>query len=131
MSKNGGTGIELEAAITKHEQILSAIEKLDVGSKISVRALAKSLGVSEGTAYKAIKEAEAAGIVSTRERIGTIRIEKRSRGTAIQLTFQEVAEMVEGQVHGGESGLDKTLHKFVIGAMELEAMIRYIDEGSL
>ncbi|MWC26977.1 DRTGG domain-containing protein [Paenibacillus sp. MMS18-CY102] len=124
-----GTGVD--ASLTKHEQILAAIEKLDVGSKISVRALAKSLGVSEGTAYKAIKDAETAGIVSTRERIGTVRIEKRSRGTAIQLTFREVAEMVEGQVHGGEMGLDKPLHKFVIGAMELEAMIRYIDEGSL
>ncbi|GFN30887.1 DRTGG domain-containing protein [Paenibacillus xylaniclasticus] len=131
MTNNGGTGIESGAATTKHEQLLTAIEKLDVGSKISVRALARSLGVSEGTAYKAIKEAEAAGIVSTRERIGTVRIEKRSRGTAVALTFREVAEMVEGQVHGGESGLDKTLHKFVIGAMELEAMIRYIDEGSL
>ncbi|PWV90561.1 putative transcriptional regulator [Paenibacillus cellulosilyticus] len=131
MTKNGGTGIDSDAALTKHEQILAAIEQLEVGSKISVRAIAKSLGVSEGTAYKAIKEAEASGIVSTRERIGTVRIEKRSRGNSIQLTFREVAEMVEGRVHGGENGLDKTLNKFAIGAMELDAMLRYIDEGSL
>ncbi|GMK38473.1 thioesterase [Paenibacillus sp. CCS19] len=131
MTKNGGTGIDGDAALTKHEQILAAIEQLEIGSKISVRAIAKSLGVSEGTAYKAIKEAEASGIVSTRERIGTVRIEKRSRGNSIQLTFREVAEMVEGRVHGGENGLDKTLNKFAIGAMELEAMLRYIDEGSL
>lgn len=131
MTKNGGTGIDSDAALTKHEQILAAIEQLEIGSKISVRAIAKSLGVSEGTAYKAIKEAEASGIVSTRERIGTVRIEKRSRGHSIQLTFREVAEMVEGRVHGGENGLDKALNKFAIGAMELEAMLRYIDEGSL
>src|SRR5690606_29038118 len=38
---------------------------------------------------------------------------------------------VDGSVLGGASGLGKTLNKFVIGAMELDAMIKYIDAGSL
>jgi len=46
---------------TKHEQIVKYIESLPVGSKISVRQVAKVLHVSEGTAYRAIKEAEAQG----------------------------------------------------------------------
>ncbi|GGG74817.1 DRTGG domain-containing protein [Paenibacillus radicis (ex Gao et al. 2016)] len=116
---------------TKREQILQHIQELKIGTRISVRAIAKELSVSEGTAYKAIKEAENAGLVSTKERIGTVRIDRKRREALDQLTFGEVAEIVEGHLFGGASGLEKTLHKFVIGAMELDDMLRYIDEGSL
>ncbi|CAM4116028.1 CBS domain-containing protein [Paenibacillus alkaliterrae] len=116
---------------TKHEQILHYIQGLKIGTKISVRAIAKALSVSEGTAYKAFKEAENIGLVSTKERIGTVRIDRKRREALDQLTFGEVADIVEGKLFGGASGLDKTLHKFVIGAMELDAMLRYIDESSL
>lgn len=116
---------------TKHEQILNYIQSLKIGTKISVRAIAKVLSVSEGTAYKAFKEAERSGLVSTKERIGTVRIDRKRREALDQLTFGEVADIVEGKLFGGASGLDKTLHKFVIGAMELDAMLRYIDESSL
>ncbi|WP_259391320.1 DRTGG domain-containing protein [Paenibacillus sp. 1011MAR3C5] len=116
---------------TKHEQILQHIQGLKIGTKISVRAIAKALSVSEGTVYKAFKEAEASGLVSTKERIGTVRIDRKRRDALDQLTFGEVAQIVEGRLFGGGEGLDKTLHKFVIGAMELEAMLRYIDRGSL
>ncbi|MUT64459.1 DRTGG domain-containing protein [Paenibacillus sp. NEAU-GSW1] len=116
---------------TKREQILHHIQELKIGTRISVRAIAKELGVSEGTAYKAIKEAENSGLVSTKERIGTVRIDRKRREALDQLTFGEVADIVEGRLFGGAGGLDKTLHKFVIGAMELDAMLRYIDEGSL
>ncbi len=44
--------------MTKHEQILDYIESLSIGSKISVRKIAKFLNVSEGTAYRAIKDAD-------------------------------------------------------------------------
>ncbi len=62
---------------TKHNQILEHINNLPVGHKISVRQIAKDLGVSEGTAYRAIKDAENKGYVSTIERVGTIRIEQK------------------------------------------------------
>lgn len=55
---------------TKHEQILKYIENLAVGEKISVRKIAKNLSVSEGTAYRAIKDAEIIGFVSTIKRVG-------------------------------------------------------------
>lgn len=116
---------------TKHEQILEHIEGLDVGSKISVRQIAKELEVSEGTAYRAIKEAEALGLVSTIERVGTVRIEKKKKQNIEKLTFAEVVNIVDGHVLGGREGLHKTLNKFVIGAMKLEAMMRYVDAGSL
>jgi predicted transcriptional regulator len=116
---------------TKHEQLMQYIQQVKIGTKLSVRTMAEELGVSEGTAYKAIKEAEMQGLVSTKERIGTVRIDRKKRGSVDRLTFGEVADIVEGEVIGGAAGLDKTLHKFVIGAMELEAMVRYIDAGSL
>lgn len=116
---------------TKHEQILSHIENLSVGSKISVRKIAKDLDMSEGTAYRAIKEAENQGFVSTIERVGTIRIEKKQKDNFEKLTFAEVVNIVDGLVLGGRQGLHKSLNKFVIGAMKLGAMKRYIDAGNL
>ncbi|MBO8156472.1 MAG: CBS domain-containing protein [Bacillaceae bacterium] len=116
---------------TKHEQILQHIESLDIGSKISVRQIAKELNVSEGTAYRAIKEAENIGLVSTIERVGTIRIEKKKKENIEKLTFAEIVNIVDGQVLGGREGLYKTLSKFVIGAMQVDDMMRYTEAGSL
>nr|WP_319003475.1 CBS domain-containing protein [Bacillus shivajii] len=117
--------------MTKHEQILQHIRSLDVGSKISVRQIAKALNVSEGTAYRAIKDAENQGLVSTIERVGTIRIEKKQKDNIERLTYAEVINIVDGQVLGGRDGLYKTLNKFVIGAMKAEAMMRYVEAGNL
>lgn len=116
---------------TKHEQILQYIDRLPVGEKISVRQIAKAMSVSEGTAYRAIKEAENKGYVSTIERVGTIRIERKKKENIEKLTFAEVVNIVDGQVLGGKAGLHKTLNKFVIGAMKLEAMMRYTGPNNL
>jgi predicted transcriptional regulator len=116
---------------TKHEQILQYINSLPVGEKISVRQIAKEMGVSEGTAYRAIKDAENKGYVSTIERVGTIRIEKKRKENIEKLTYAEVVNIVDGQVLGGREGLHKTLNRFVIGAMQLEAMMRYTGAGDL
>lgn len=116
---------------TKHELILRYIKDLSVGEKISVRQVAKELSVSDGTAYRAIKEAENRKLVNTIERVGTIRIEKKKRESIERLTYAEVLNIVDGQVLGGRAGLHKTLTKFVIGAMQLSDMMRYIEAGSL
>ena len=117
--------------LTKHEQIINHITSLDVGEKISVRQIAKQLEVSDGTAYRAIKEAENRGLVSTIERVGTVRIESKEKENFKKLTFAEVINVVDGQVLGGRGGLHKTLNKLVIGAMQLDAMMRYTEVDSL
>ena len=61
---------------TKHEQIIQYIETMPVGEKLSVRTIAKNLNMSEGTAYRAIQDAENIGLVSTIVRVGTIRLER-------------------------------------------------------
>ncbi|BBN99429.1 DRTGG domain-containing protein [Sporolactobacillus terrae] len=116
---------------TKHEQIIKYIENLEIGSKISVRQTAKALQVSEGTAYRAIKDAETQGLVSTAERVGTIRIEQKVQESIEKLTFDSVVNIVDGQVLGGKAGLSHTLNHFVIGAMEMDAMKRYIGANDL
>ncbi|ULG71313.1 DRTGG domain-containing protein [Macrococcus brunensis] len=117
--------------MTKHEQIIKHIEALKVGSKISVRQIAKDLSVSEGTAYRAIKDAENRGIVSTMERIGTIRIEKKTREAIENLTFAEIVKIIDGQLIGGRTGLHKSLSRFAIGAMEQEDVTKYLGENTL
>lgn len=121
----------MKVLATKHEQILQYIDELPIGEKISVRQIAKAMKVSEGTAYRAIKDAENKGFVSTIERVGTIRIERKKKENIEKLTFAEVVNIVDGQVLGGKAGLHKTLNKFVIGAMKLEAMMRYTSAGNL
>lgn len=117
--------------MTKHDQIIRQIEDLPVGRRISVRQIARQMAVSEGTAYRAIKEAEGQGLVTTIERVGTVRVERKQRRDIDRLTFAEVLNIVDGTLLGGRAGLYKTLHKFVIGAMEIEAMVKYVDPGSL
>lgn len=78
-NKSRRLSLEVKRLATKHEQILSYIDSLPVGEKISVRRIAKEMKVSEGTAYRAIKEAENKGFVSTIERVGTIRIEQKKK----------------------------------------------------
>ena len=116
---------------SKHQQIIRYIESLPVGEKISVRSIAKNMEMSEGTAYRAIKEAENIGIVSTIERVGTIRIERKTKDNLEKLSFGEIIKIIEGEVFGGHDGLDKILNRFVIGAMTLNAMTRYIQPESL
>lgn len=112
-------------------KLLQYIERLEIGHRVSVRQVAKELNVSDGTAYRAIKEAEGQGLVKTIERVGTVRIEKKQRSRIERLTYAEVIKMVDGVLLGGKKGLHKTLNRFVIGAMKLEAMMRYVEPGNL
>ncbi|MCF0137771.1 MAG: GntR family transcriptional regulator, partial [Oscillospiraceae bacterium] len=57
----------------KNDYVLSHIEGLKAGTKVSVRGLSAELNVSEGTAYKAIKEAELRRLVVTKPKAGTFR----------------------------------------------------------
>lgn len=116
---------------TKHDQIMQYIKSLPIGNKISVRGIAKKLNMSEGTAYRAIKEAESSGLVSTIERVGTIRIEQKVKYLTDMLTFKEIVTIIDGEVLGGKAGLSRHLNKFIIGAMKEEAMMRYFSEQSL
>jgi len=115
----------------KYLDLLRHIENLSEGEKISVRRLARDKGVSQGTAYRAIKMAEEQGLVSTIARVGTIRIRGEARRKNQELTYKDVARIVEGELLAGNEGSGKTLKKFLIAAMELSAAANYIKPGNL
>ena len=117
--------------MSKHEDIIKHILSLTVGAKISVRGIASELNVSEGTAYRAIKDCDSLGIVTTMPRVGTVRIEKVKKKSIEALTYAEVVNIVDGTILGGKGGIHRTLNKFVIGAMTIDAMGRYISPGNL
>lgn len=117
--------------MSKHEDIIKYILSLQVGTKISVRSIASDLGVSDGTAYRAIKDCDALGVVTTIPRVGTVRIEKVETKSIEALTFAEVVNIIDGTILGGKDGIHKTLNKFVIGAMTVDAVEKYITPGCL
>ncbi|MCJ1656147.1 DRTGG domain-containing protein [Staphylococcus sp. NRL 16/872] len=117
--------------MTKHEQIIAYIESLKIGQKISVRKIAKVMNVSEGTAYRAIKDAGQLGLVTTIDRVGTVRIDKKNREEIENLTFNEILKIIDGEVIGGKNGLSKSVSKFAIGAMELKDVVKYISHQTL
>lgn len=116
---------------TKHERVIQYIQSLPIGSKVSVRGIAKELKVSEGTAYRAIKDAENSGLVSTIERVGTLRIEQKHNLNSSHLVLDDILPLIDGEVLGGQAGLSKPLSKYIIGAMTLNAMERYFDVETL
>jgi GntR family transcriptional regulator len=76
---SAGIIIDLRSATPPYEQIRSqisslvAIGDLPPGSRLpTVRSLAADLGVAVGTVARAYKELEAAGVVESRRRGGTI-----------------------------------------------------------
>ncbi len=117
--------------MSKHNKIVKYILSLEVGSKISVRGIAAELGVSQGTAYRAIKDCEDSGVVSTIPRVGTIRVDKMEKKSIEKLTYADVVNIVNGTIIGGRNGIHKTLKKFVIGAMTIDAMSSYITPDCL
>lgn len=117
--------------MSKHEDIIKYILSLEVGTKISVRSIANDLGVSDGTAYRAIKDSDSMGIVTTIPRVGTVRIEKVEKKSIEALTYGEVVNIIDGTLVGGKDGVHKTLNKFVIGAMTIDVIPKYLTPNCL
>ena len=116
---------------SKHQKILEYIKNLPIGSKISVRQIAKELKVSEGTAYRAIKESENKGFVSSIERVGTVRIQKKERDNVEKLSYSEIVNIVSGQLISGRGGIHEIVQDFAIGAMDSEQVSQHIRKGTL
>lgn len=117
--------------MSKHEEIVNHILSLQIGTKISVRGISSELAISDGTSYRAIKEAENMGIVNTVPRVGTIRVEKVYKKNIEALTYAEVISILDATVLGGKEGINRSLNKFIIGAMDVESISKYISPGYL
>ena len=117
--------------MSKHEEILKYIEGLDVGKKVSVRSIANRMSVADGTAYRAIKEAENRGLVAVTERSGTVRVPSKDNKVKGNLTFGKLAEIAHAEVLGGRAGLEVEFNQFVISAMTMESFKRYLSPYGL
>jgi GntR family transcriptional regulator len=76
---SAGITVDLRSAIPPYEQIRSQISSLIAlgalapGTRLpTVRSLAADLGIAAGTVARAYKELEAAGLVDSRRRVGTV-----------------------------------------------------------
>lgn len=106
---------------SKIESVIDYIAKLGQGEKVSVRGLAQELGVSEGTAYKSIKAAEAQGLVITRPKAGTVRINITGVMENGETTLAEAARSVGAVcLCGSEAAMKKPLPTLVVCDGSLE-----------
>ncbi len=124
-------GEVIESSVTKHEQIIRYIKSLEINTKVSVRQIAKILEVSEGTAYRAIKEAEVRGLVSSIPKVGTIRIEKKEEKQIERLTLQEIARITEGEFLTGQEVAGIAPLNFVLGSYNPVTLKRFLGRDSL
>jgi GntR family transcriptional regulator len=101
---NAGISVDLRSATPPYEQIRSQISSLiatgalPVGSRLpTVRSLAADLGIAAGTVARAYKELEAAGLLESRRRNGTI-VAHAAHGSAAGLPGGTVPEAVTAAV---------------------------------
>lgn len=117
--------------MSKHQEILDYLLQLEIGKRVSVRSISNYLNVSEGTAYRAIKEAEAKGIVETRPRSGTVRVKEKTNVQISKITYAEIARISDSRVIAGHEGLNHGFSKFAIGAMTEQNIGSYLVKGGL
>ncbi len=116
---------------TKHQQVISHIESLTVGEKVSVRQLARELGVSEGTVYRAIKEAENQGYVTSIPKVGTLRIEKNKDRTIESLTYHELSLLLEGRILSGIAHKDDVPKSYYVALSEEDVAPPRVNDHTL
>ena len=124
-------GETLGNVLTKHEQIIRFIKNLEISTKVSVRQIAKEMEVSEGTAYRAIKEAESQGLVSSIPKVGTIRIQADEERGIEDLTLREISLITEGEVLSGHGNLTIAPARFVIGINSPESLKKELQKDTL
>lgn len=102
----------------KSDMILEHIENLPDGARVSVRGLAKELGVSEGTAFKALRLAGERGLVETRPRVGTVRKREFMKHSSLAVEARRLGL----EVLAGAENLDKPITRIVLGDCSVQQL---------
>ena len=98
----------------KNDAVLSYIEGLEPGTRVSVRELSAQLNVSEGTAYKAVKDAERRGLVVIKPKAGTVRVASEQPEIEKAVTARELTRLLGLSVSAGRGALDREVRRVVI-----------------
>ncbi|MBP2413269.1 DNA-binding transcriptional regulator YhcF (GntR family) [Arthrobacter stackebrandtii] len=111
--------IDLETATPPYEQVQSqissliAVGALQPGTRLpTVRSLAADLGVAAGTVARAYKELEAAGLVVTNRRQGTVvaaSVPTMPKAGAVEPPHRVMAAVEHLIVEGEKAGLDSKM----------------------
>ena len=118
--------MEVGTLASKNERLIEYIAGLNPGEKVSVRSLAQTLGVSEGTAYKGIKAAESQGLVITKPKVGTVRISMRDdpeRGVTLAEATGSIGALC---LCGAEQAAQLSLPPVIIGDGSVEQFRRLV-----
>jgi predicted transcriptional regulator len=99
---------------SKNDQVIHCIQNLRPGTKVSVRKLAEELHLSAGTVYKAIKDAEAEGLVVTKPKAGTVRIDSESRIPGNTLSGIELMRGLGLHAEAGRQNLSNEIQKIIV-----------------
>ncbi|MCL1792093.1 MAG: DRTGG domain-containing protein [Peptococcaceae bacterium] len=143
-------------AQTTRDRILSHIESMAPGDRITVKTIAQELGTGTEIAYQVIREAELKGLLQFRtakpsDTAGTDFVKKdMTEGSSADtvrlaylrktlpqeespetLSLRVISQVTESQICCGQQYLDRQPSKFIIAAMDLRAMANYLKEGSL
>ena len=98
----------------KNELVIQHIRELPEGSRISVRELSARLQVSEGTAYKAVKEAQQLGLVMVKPKAGTVRISVPHSAFETVVTAAETARTLGLSVNVGKDFLNRRIRRMLV-----------------
>lgn len=98
----------------KNELVLNYIENLPNGTRVSVRELSAQLQVSEGTAYKAVKEAEQRGLVVVKPKAGTVRVSTEQPAFEKAISASDVVRLLGLSILAGKEKLARQIRKLII-----------------
>lgn len=113
----------------KNELILSYIKELEPGTKLSVRKLSELLDVSEGTVYKAIKSAEAQGLVVTKPKSGTFRVDSGLTAMREPLILGRLAKLLGLATVVSPADSGKLIDRIVVCDGSAQQTAEAIDSG--
>ena len=89
---------------------------------MSVRELSNELGVSEGTAYKAVKDAEQRGLVLVKPKAGTVRIGAPKQESGHSFDAESLCRLLGLTVAAGKDLRKKIISRFIICDGSADAM---------
>lgn len=125
-----GIAVDLRSATPPYEQIRSqissliALGNLATGARLpTVRSLSSDLGIAAGTVARAYRELEAAGLIESRRRNGTVVSEARPRGPDGTVSGgpvpREVTDAVDRLIVAGRAAMlsDETLLDMIRGKL--------------
>ena len=110
----------------KNDLVVNYIEKLPEGARVSVRELSAKLDVSEGTAYKAVKEAERRGLVLVKPKAGTVRVSMEQTVFEKEIPAREIVRLLGLTVLTGRESLNRKIEKIVICDGTVESAVRQL-----